>query len=307
MLRPFMATHPFLLEVADGLARLALRVPALERALLMGARRPVLRRHLRLGAIALGYPRVLGRRELRIAELDGYRFYVNVGESLGVEPYFFGSTCTVDFTRALIGPGDVCVDAGANAGHYTFFCASVVGPRGRVIAFEPNPEFAELLARSVRLNGYGDIVQIEERALDSVSGEVKRFYVSVSPTNTGTSSLVNHGCFLSDERTIEVQTVTFDDFARDAAIGRFRLVKIDVERAEDFVISGARRTLAEGRIDFLILEMEAGGVAQKLLLEAGYRGFLISNGTASIPVGQVQKDWFGDFLFVRPGLEAPSR
>ena len=199
-----MATPRFLQLAADGLARVALRVPVLERALLAGARRPLLRRHLRLGAIALGYPRVLGRRELRIAELDGYRFYVNVGESLGVEPYFFGSTGTVGLTRALIGPGDVCVDAGANAGHYTFFCASVVGARGRVIAFEPNPEFADLLARSVRLNAYAGIVQIEQRALDSVTGALKRFYLSVNPTNSGTSSLVNHGWFLSNERTIEV-------------------------------------------------------------------------------------------------------
>jgi FkbM family methyltransferase len=300
-----MASTPFSQLVADGLARLALRVPALERALLMGARRPLLRRHLRLGAIALGYPRVLGRRELRVAELDGYRFYVNVGESLGVEPYFFGSTCTVGLTRALIGPGDVCVDAGANAGHYTFFCASVVGPRGRVIAFEPNPEFAALLARSVRLNAYADIVQIEERALDSITGELKRFYVSVNPTNSGTSSLVNHGWFLSDERSIEVETLTFDDFVRSAKIARFRLVKIDVERAEDRVIAGAQRTLADGRIDFLIVEMHAGGRAQELLLGAGYRGFLISDGTANIPVSEVEPDRFGDFLFVRPGLDPP--
>jgi FkbM family methyltransferase len=300
-----MAPPPFSQVVADGLARITLRVPALERALRIAARRPLLRRHLRLGAIALGYPRVLGRRELRVAELDGYRFYVNVGESLGVEPYFFGSSCTVGLTRALIGPGDVCVDAGANAGHYTFFCASVVGPKGRVIAFEPNPEFADLLARSVQLNAYAGIVRIEQRALDSVTGELKRFYVSVSPTNSGTSSLVNHGWFLSDERTIEVQTVTFDDFARDAMIDRFRLVKIDVERAEDFVISGAQRTLADGRIDFLILEMHAGGRAQELLLGAGYRGFLISDTTARIPVGDVETDRFGDFLFVRPGIEPP--
>src|SRR5580698_8278634 len=274
-----MATPRVLLAAADGLARLALRVPLLERALLAGAHRPLLRRHLRLGAIALGYPRVLGRREIRVAELDGYRLYVNVGESLGVESYFFGATGTVALTGALIGPGDICVDAGANAGNYTFFCANIVGPGGRVISFEPNPAFAELISKSVKLNAYDGIVQIEQRALDSVTGELKRFYLSVNPMNSGTSSLVDHGWFLSSDHTIEVQTVTFDDFARDAKIDHFRLVKIDVERAEDFVISGARRTLAEARIDFMILEMRAGCRAEKLLAEAGYRGFLISDAT----------------------------
>src|SRR6202044_692228 len=86
--------------IADALARLALRTPPLERALVAGTRNPLLRRHLRLGAVAMGYPRVLGGREWRIAEMDGYRFYVNVGESpLGVEPYFFRNTGAVWLRR----------------------------------------------------------------------------------------------------------------------------------------------------------------------------------------------------------------
>jgi len=292
--------------IADELARLALRIPVIERALVAGARRPLLRRHLRLGAIALGYPRILNRREIRIAEMNRYRFYVNVGEPLGVESYFFRENCTLPITRTLIRPGDVCVDAGANAGHYTFLCASVVGSAGRVFAFEPNPEFAELLRKSTRLNGFEGIVRVDQKALYSVSGEVMRFFVSVNPMNTGTSSLVNHGWFLSSDRTIEVETIAFDDFARDSKVDRFRLVKIDVERAEEFVVTGARGVLADGRIDFLIVEMIAGEPAQELLAQAGYRGFLTCPSPSKLlPLAEVARGHFGDFLFVRPGLDLP--
>jgi FkbM family methyltransferase len=285
---------------------LTLRSPLLERALVAGARRPLLRRHLRLGAIAVGYSRVLGRRELRIAEMDGYKFYVNVAEPLGFEPYFFGSTGTVSIARELIGAGDVCIDAGANAGHYTFLCASIVGPTGRVISFEPNPEFAELLRRSIRLNGYEGIVQIQQRALYSATGDDMRFFLSVNAANTGTSSLVDHGWFLSNDRTITVSTITLDDFAREAGIEHFRLVKLDVERVEEFVIEGAKELLGRGGIDFLIVEMPVGNRAQELLLQAGYGGFLIDpNATKLVPIGEVERKFFGDFLFVRPGLEAP--
>jgi FkbM family methyltransferase len=294
-------------RLADALARLALRVPLAERALVAGTRNNFLRQHLRLGAIAQGYSRVLGRREIRIAEMDGYRFYVNVAEDLGIGPYFFCQTGTVWPASTLVGPGDTCVDAGANAGHHTFLFASLVGATGRVFAFEPNPEFADLLRKSVSLNGFGDIVRVDPRALFSVSGESRRFFLSVNPTNTGTSSLVDHGWYVSKDRAIDVSTVTLDDFAEEAGVERFRLVKIDVERAEEFLIAGAARALSTARIDYVIIEMYAGNRAQGLLEEAGYRGFFLQPSTGTAVVAEhVEPERFGDFLFMRPGLEAPD-
>ena len=139
--------------VANLGARFALRYPLAERLLRAGLRRPPLQRHLKLGAIALGYPRVLQRRALRIAQLDGYKLWVNVAEPLGIEPYFFGRPGTAWMTASLLRPGDVCLDVGANAGHYTFMCAHAVGESGRVISIEPNPEFASLLRESI-VHGY---------------------------------------------------------------------------------------------------------------------------------------------------------
>jgi FkbM family methyltransferase len=298
---------PVTQRAADYLARVALRFPLVERVLVAATRRPLLRRCLRLGAIALGYPRVLGRRELRIAAMDGYRFHVNVGESLGVEPYFFGQPGTAWLTRSLLRPGDLCVDAGANVGHYTFQCASIVGLRGHVFAFEPNPEFASLLKRSIALNGFERIVDVSTRALWSSTGETKKFYLSVEPTNTGTSSLVEHGWFLSPDHTIDVETVRFDDFASQVGVNHFRLVKLDVERAEDSVLEGARRTLADGCIDYLIIEMHAGGRAQDLLLAAGYAGhFLNQERRELVPLAQIPQDHFGDYLFFRSETSPPE-
>jgi FkbM family methyltransferase len=297
----------FRTTIADALARLALRAPPLERALVAATRNALLRRHLRLGAVALGYPRVLVGRELRIAEMDRYRFYVNVGESLGVEPYFFRNSGAVWLTRSLIRQGDVCVDAGANAGHYTFLCASIVGTTGRVFAFEANPEFAELIRRSKDLNVFGEIVHVDQRALDSVSGAVKRFFVSVNPMNSGTSSLVDHGWYVSSDCAIDVETIAFDDFARDAAVDHFRLVKIDVERAEESVIVGASHALGNHRIDFLIVELHAGSAAQRLIEQAGYAGYLLlPEQKQVVPVAHIGPGRFGDFLFVRPGLSLPA-
>src|ERR1700749_3350441 len=92
-------------RIADFLARSALRVPALEKFVVRGCKHPSLRR-LGVGAIAHGYSRILRRRELRIAELERYRFWVNVAEPLGIEPFFFGHSGAVWLAPALVRSGD---------------------------------------------------------------------------------------------------------------------------------------------------------------------------------------------------------
>src|SRR5205085_9663014 len=43
------------------------------------------------------------------------------------------------FLSARVKPGAVCVDVGANVGVYVLQFARWSGPKGRVVAFEPNP------------------------------------------------------------------------------------------------------------------------------------------------------------------------
>jgi FkbM family methyltransferase len=295
--------HALSQAVTNVAARFALRHPSAERLLQAGVRSPVLRRHLRLGAIAMGYPRVLRGRALRVAELDGYRVWVNVAEPLGIDPYFFGRSGTAWITPSLLRPGDLCVDAGANAGHYTFLCATVVGRSGRVFSFEPNPEFAELLRRSVELNGYEDRVEVKQLALWAAKSANRAFHVSDESSNTGTSSLVEHGWFPAGSHVIGVQTTTLDDVFVEAGSRRIRFIKIDVERAEDAVLAGARMILAQQQADYFIVELHKGSRAEQLLREAGYEGYLLEHQHQRLaPLHSVSPDTFGDFLFARPGL-----
>jgi FkbM family methyltransferase len=284
-------------------ARVALAYPPAERLLRAGLRKPRLRRRLKLGAIALGYTRVLRGRALRIAQLDGYRFWVNVAEPLGVEPYFFGRPGTAWLAPELVRPGDVCGDVGANAGHDTFLCAHSVGSRGRVISLEPNPEFASLLRASVVLNGYEDRVVVRQLALAASNGSSVAFHVSDDSNNTGTSSLVEHGWFSEGSHVIEVSTTTLDEIFAEADSERFRLVKIDVERAEDAVLVGARNVLAHQLVDYFIIELRTGTSAAKLLADAGYEGlFLDEAQQLLVPIKDIPNGQFGDYLFRLPGL-----
>lgn len=299
--------QPLTRFVTDLGARMALACGPVERLLRAGIQQPRLRTRLKLGAIALGYSRVLHGRSLRIAQLDGYRFWVNVAEPLGIEPYFFGRPGTAWLAPGLVRAGDVCVDVGANAGHYTFMCAHAVGGTGKVIAVEPNPEFAALVKKSVTLNGYQDRVVVKQVALAETSGSSVVFHVSDAASNTGTSSLVDHGWFTEGSHEIQVVTTTLDKIFDEARCSRFRLVKIDVERAEDAVLAGATKVLAHQLVDYFIVELRTGTVAERLLTGAGYDGFwLDEENRRLVPTKDIENGRFGDYLFRRPGLPLPS-
>jgi hypothetical protein len=41
--------------------------------------------------------------------------------------------------RECLGPGDIVIEIGASFGYYTTLGSALVGPSGKVFAFEPNP------------------------------------------------------------------------------------------------------------------------------------------------------------------------
>ena len=120
--------------------------------------------------------------------------------------------------------------------------ASAVGPSGRVHAFEPVNENADLLERSVVENRYGDRVVTHRMALGSVTGQaaLATLTLEAGSQNSGGSYLVEPAAVPSghEKRTVSVSRLD------DLDLGdRVRLVKIDVEGAEPLVFDGARRLL----------------------------------------------------------------
>jgi len=57
----------------------------------------------------------------------------------------------------LVGSGDWAVDIGANVGHYAARLSELVGPGGRVLAFEPVAETFAILAENARLFAHPNV------------------------------------------------------------------------------------------------------------------------------------------------------
>jgi len=56
----------------------------------------------------------------------------NVADHLGITPLSFGDTATLWITADRVRQGPLCVDVGANVGHYTFFMATRTSRGGRI-------------------------------------------------------------------------------------------------------------------------------------------------------------------------------
>ena len=88
------------------------------------------------------------------------RFYVNlfdefIGKSL--RRYGEWAESELELLERYIKPGDVIVDIGANIGTHTVAFAQLVGPRGLVIAFEPQARIFQLLCANVVANDLGNV------------------------------------------------------------------------------------------------------------------------------------------------------
>jgi FkbM family methyltransferase len=130
--------------------------------------------------------------------------------------------------------GDVVFDVGANAGYYTLLAARLAGPRGRVIACEPDPRIAAYLRLHVEANRLENVTVVQS-AVGAKSG-VAQF---CRGKGTGTGRVSNAG-----ELTVRVRTL--DDLARQHGALPTH-VKIDVEGAELDVLHGAHETLNRPR------------------------------------------------------------
>ncbi len=176
--------------------------------------------------------------------------------------------------RRHIRSGDIVCDIGANKGSFLFWLARWSAP-GRAIAFEPQPDLAEGLARLCRRFSLDNVV-VEPRAVYSSSSRKTLF---VPEGHQPGASLLEPA---EKSKAIEVQTICLDDYLPED--GRVSAMKIDVEGAELDVLLGAQRTLRRCRplivveCDRRLATLERMKETFSLLLGLGYQGEFLRKG-----------------------------
>jgi FkbM family methyltransferase len=150
----------------------------------------------------------------------------------------------------MVGEDWVIVDVGANIGLVTL-ALSNLAPAGTVHAFEPMPRTAAYLRANVEANRAAN-VRVNAVALGAATSELRFFdnveFSAGSLALDEAAPLVRQA--LGDrpaEAFVRVPCTTLDDFAREQAIERLDLVKIDAEGFDVDVLRGARKTIARFR------------------------------------------------------------
>jgi FkbM family methyltransferase len=181
-------------------------------------------------------------------------------------------------------PGDAFYDLGANVGFFTLIAGRLVGPSGRVYAFEPAPTTAAFLRENVERNGFRH-VEVFEHAVAATSGTAE-LLVAPGSLLSRLSAVEGPRVTVSPEQAVErvaVPTVALDDFIATQGLRPPTFVKIDVEGAEIEAVHGMRETLARHR-PVLLCELHGTGAAfAEAMQRHGYRLEVVE---AAVPVAE---------------------
>lgn len=216
------------------------------------------------------------------------------------------------FVANFVRPGMTVLDLGAHHGLFTTLMSRLVGPSGRVLAFEPSPRERRGLERHIRINACANVTVVP-MAVSSSTGEAE-FYM-VENRRSGASGLRRtqlEGQFPKSER-IRVRVAALDEYLGNAGVDRVDFVKMDIEGAELEAFKGAKKLLTSTHRPTIMVEMadqvtRAWGYSCRekydLLSSWGYDWYAIqSDGTLVASPRREEYDEFSN-LVAKPSSRA---
>tara|TARA_B100001765_G_scaffold62326_1_gene37407 strand:+ start:336 stop:1190 length:855 start_codon:yes stop_codon:yes gene_type:complete len=150
--------------------------------------------------------------------------------------------------------GDNVVDLGANVGYFTLILAKLVGPTGKVFAFEPDPRNLTLLKKNIEYNNYKNVI-IVPKAVSNVNDKCT-LYVGqktfgqnkiYKPEKTRTQKFI----------PTDSETIRLDDFFKaNNLLNKISFIKMDIEGAEVLALSGMKKILKLNKNIKIFTEVE---------------------------------------------------
>jgi len=176
--------------------------------------------------------------------------------------------------------GSLFVDVGANAGVY---CLRLAHNFQKVYAFEPNPSVLPILRKRIEAEAMNNVT-VFPIALSNVTGQFPFFtdahegfdgsvetLLPVFKYNPGNDSRAGPMHTYVGEKNVPVHVDTYDNQIDEIA----DLVKIDVEGAEFQVLMGAKKSLSNGRIRRIMVELHDADAKKQLIDILSSYGFAV--------------------------------
>lgn len=198
---------------------------------------------------------LLGKGKQVVVRRGGVRWCLDLEEGIDFSIYLLGAfeRSTAATLRALVKPGEIVLDIGANIGAHTLGLAKSVGAAGKVFAFEPADFPFQKLLQNLALNP-----ELEQRTQASQvmlgSGADKPLvgvYASWPLEKADSVHPKHRGRLVSTEGAT---ADTLDGFVERQRIHRINLIKMDVDGNELPILQGGRGVLREQR-PTIVMEM----------------------------------------------------
>ena len=147
----------------------------------------------------------------------------------------------------LLRPGDIFVDVGAHIGFFSLIASSLVGHTGKVYAFEANPNLFQKLQKHTTEYPW---LAASCLAVWKESGSMF-FSRSEERGESGWGKLTT---VRNEGNIVSVQAISLDEWHEAEEFPLVRIIKIDAEGSEPFILEGARQLIARTR-PIMIIEL----------------------------------------------------
>jgi FkbM family methyltransferase len=182
----------------------------------------------------------------RTADVLGQLFQLDPGDSMGLaqhgvyEP--IESTIVMDHVKV----GDNALDLGANIGYYTLMLAKLVGPKGKVFAFEPDPDSFRILQANIAKNRTKNVEPIQ-LAASNVNADANLYRDRFNN--------LDHRIFSSstDREVVPIKAVRLDDYFADRPVS-FGFIKMDIQGAEGLALDSMNSILERSKRVVILTE-----------------------------------------------------
>ena len=156
--------------------------------------------------------------------------------------------------KSIIRQNDSFIDIGANIGHISISLKTHM-PSIQCFAIEANPKIFKILGDNIRLN------KLDIRSINCAVGEENNTTIKFQDSNSDDANSVisdkmlgknNENLYIVDhKKELTVKSRTLDSLMDDFSISNnIRLIKVDTEGYEFFVLKGAKNTLKKTEMIF---------------------------------------------------------
>jgi FkbM family methyltransferase len=156
---------------------------------------------------------------------------------------------TCHLLQNLTCPGMIALDIGAHLGYFTLLLADIVGNKGKVYSFEPQPLNCDAIRKSAKANGFNNITVIP-KAVSNKSEMLDLYFIN---EGDGIASIYK-GAESRGQQHLTVESIALDTFFEKEGWLPIDIIKMDIEGAEIAALEGARELFRRNPQVKLIIE-----------------------------------------------------